>query len=112
MIDGRTPPVLSMLSSAEEIFRMRKKFRFVLLWTVISSLWLLISAILIVSDVILGNHYGPIAQDAFEVILTAIGLPLLLTSPYIIHSSSKGSTKLENFIKEFYPIWVKVRFEL
>ena len=112
MIDGRTPPVLSMLSSAEEIFKMRKKFRFVLLWTAIASLWLLISAILVVSEVILGKHYGPIALDAFAAILIVIGFPLLLTSPYVIKSSFNGSTKLENFIKEFYPIWVKVRFEL
>ena len=112
MIDGRTPPVLSMLSSAEEIFRMRKKFRFVFLWTVITSLWMLISAILMISDVILGGHYGTIALYVFVVILIGIGFPLLLTSPYIIKSSFKGSTKLENFIEEFYPIWIKVRFEL
>lgn len=112
MIDGRTPPVLSMLSSADEIFRMRKKFRFVLLWTITASIWVLISAILVVSDVILGKHYGPIVLDAFAVVLIVIGLPLLLTAPYVIHSSFRGSRKLENFIKEFYPIWVKVRFEL
>ncbi len=112
MIEGRTPPVLSMLSSAEEIFRMRRKFRFVLLWTITASIWVIISSVLFVSYIILGKHYGPLALDAFIVVLIVIGLPLLLLSPYIIYSSRKGSDRLENFIKEFYPIWIKVRFEL
>ena len=112
MIEGRTPPVLSMLSSAEEIFRMRKKFRFVLLWTITASIWVIISSVLFVSYIVLGKHYGPLALDAFIAILIVIGLPLLLLSPYIIYSSRKGSDRLENFIKEFYPIWIKVRFEL
>lgn len=112
MIEGRTPPVLSMLNSAEEIFRMRKRFRSVLLWAILASIWVIVSSVLLITYAVLGKHYGPFVIDAFVVILFLIGLPLLLMAPNTIYSSLKGSDKLEKFIEEFYPIWIKVRFEL
>ncbi|MEM0136448.1 MAG: hypothetical protein QXU18_14675 [Thermoplasmatales archaeon] len=112
MISGRTPPVLSMLSSAEDIFKMRSKYRFVLLWTIIASIWIIISSILVASYAILGKQYEPLALDAFVVLIIFVGIPLLATSFFAINDSKKGTTKLEKFIQEFYPIWVKARFEL
>ncbi len=112
MINGKTPPVLSMLNSAEDIFRMRKKYRFVLLWTITASIWIIASSALIILDIVLGKQYATFALDAFVALIIVIGIPLFITSFFAVNDSAKGSVKLENFIKEFYPIWVKVRFEL
>jgi hypothetical protein len=112
MIDGKNPPVLSMLNSAEKIFKMRRNFRFIFFWAILASVWIIISFAVFFAYLILPLPYKLIVLDSFVLLGFFIGLLILILSPYVILSSSKRTTQFEQFLSTFYPIWVKAKVEL
>ncbi len=112
MISGKNPPVLSMLNSAEKIFKMRRNFRFIFFWGILASVWIIISFAFFFAYLGSPLPYRLFLLYSFILIGFFIGLPILILSPYIILSSSKRTTQFEQFLSTFYPIWVKAKVEL
>lgn len=106
------PPVFSILESAESIYSMRKKFRLVLLWAIYASIW-----IILVSGLFAAYIVSPGVFKMYEIIAAAIlavfiGIPLFVIAIFVLPYSWKGASKIENFMSDFHPTWVKMQVEL
>ena len=105
-------PVLSILSSAESIYLMRRKYRFALVWTIISSIWLISMATLFTVFIIVAPNLKAIVALTAVVIVIVLGIPLFITTPFAIFYSRKTFQELDSFLSDFFPLWIRLKFEL
>ena len=106
-------PVLSLLDSAEAVFRAQGKYRFVQRWAILTSVWAM--AALVPLLLLLFLDLGDVADlvGTIWVIVLVIGSVIFsLLSPFAIGHAMKATRTLRDFLKDFYPVWYKVKFEV
>lgn len=112
MEDNSRIPILDLLGSAEALYKMREKYRFVVIWGILASLWLIILFVLLILYVILGRNFDKVLIYGISAISIFIGFPLIVTTFWLIPYSLESSRTMENFLLDFKPIWIKMRLEL
>ena len=93
------------------MYFMRRKFRFVLLWAIIASLWIIVVSILFAVYI-----FGPKVFQTTDILIIDIsaifiGIPLFFASIFVLPYSWNGAAKIEKFMTDFHPIWVKMQVE-
>lgn len=111
MPDPDRPPVFNILDSAEAIYSKRRQFRIVLLWAVFASIW-----IISVSTLFGLYTFGPKDLQTVEIYIVVVlsiflGLPIFIASVFVLPISWNSSNRLEDFMANFHPIWVKMQAE-
>lgn len=105
-------PVMSLLSSAESIYMLRKKYRFVFVWAIASGMWIIATTALFITYMLVGKNYQAGIIDAVALLAVILGFPIFITAWFTVNYSGKVSKQMEDFLKDFLPIWIKVRMEL
>lgn len=106
------PPVFSILESAESIYSMRKKFRLILLWALYASIWIILISGLFVAYIVSPGVFKMYEIYAAAILTILIGIPLFLAAIFVLPYSWEGANKIENFMSDFHPTWVKMQVEL
>jgi len=112
MVNTQNPPVMSMINSAEKIYKMRKSYELILIWAITASIWLITSVLIIIIGVIFFKPYEAFLIDILAIIAIAVGFPSFIISIPVIYLSWKSNKKLHSFTSKFYPLWVKIRVEI
>ena len=111
MPDPTRPPVFSILDSAESIYSMRNKFRLVLLWAIYASIWIILISALFVAFIVSPSVFKTYEIYAAAILTVFLGIPLFIIAILVLPYSWKGAIKIENFMSDFHPTWVKMQVE-
>lgn len=113
MNNSKVPPVLSMLSAAGDVFKSRKKFRLIFLYTFVSGIFILIEFVSFITYVFTkGTVVGDISLDIVVTFVLVLGFLLVVLSVPIVYYSKYSVRKFEAFVSNFYPIYLKTEIEL
>lgn len=105
--------MLTFLDAAEAVYRAQNKYRFVLAWAVGTSLWILATLLpLVIVDVFDLGPVGAFILDTWFYVLFVGLVVFAYFSPFALYWAWKASQTLNGFLKDFYPLWYKVRFEM
>ncbi len=111
MANAQNPPVMSMINSAEKIYKMRKSYELILIWAITASIWLITSVLILLIELIF-KPYATILTEILAIIAIVVGFPSLIISVPVIYLSWKSNKKLHSFTSKFYPLWIKIRVEI
>lgn len=112
MAEDRDTKIHNVLSSAGSIYRMRGSYKFILLWSAFASIWIIAMAILIGLFIFLPKTLDTAISGTIGAITLFLGLPILALSFITIYVAYKGYGRFNNFIFDFYPIWLSMRLDL
>lgn len=105
-------PVLTLLDAGEAVFRTRAKFRFVFGWTFATSVWIVVVAFLFVLPQMVGPGPGGSLAGLWLFVAVLGGVLFVVLGPQAMVYAWTGSKALESFLKDFFPLWFKLKLEL
>ncbi len=112
MSEPGDPRIHKVLSSAGSIYRMRGGYKFVLLWAVFASIWIITTATLFGLFYYLPKSFDTTVIGTATVVTMLLGIPVLVLAFLTIYVAYNGYKRFKVFIYDFYPIWLGTRLEL
>lgn len=91
---------------------MRGGYKFVLLWSVFASVWIIAIAVSFFLYIYLPKAYDTDVIRTVTVITLFLGFPVLALSFFTIYISYKGYKRFKVFTTDFYPMWLRTRLNL
>ena len=105
-------PILTLLDAGEAVFRTRAKFRFVFGWAFATSVWLVLVATLFVLQEIVGPGLRGSLTGLWIFVAVLGGVLFVVLGPQAMVYAWTGSKALESFLKDFFPLWFKLKLEM
>ena len=112
MPDPEKPAVFSMLNSADAIYSMRRRLKFVLLWSIFASFWIISISVFFVLFAFGPKQFQDIELVIMVALVITLGIALFFAAIFVLPYSWKGAKKIEDFMAEFHPIWIKMQIEI
>lgn len=105
-------PVLSVLASAESIYKLRNNYRFALYWSMALGIWLI--GVIGISILFAIFHYSTNSGEYFGFVLSVglAGVFFIFTTPVMILYAWRGSLRLSDFLNVFKPLWLRLKIEM
>ncbi len=105
-------PVLSVLASAESIYKLRNNYRFALYWSMALGIWLI--GVIGISILFAIFHYSTNSGEYFGFVLSVgiAGVFFIFTTPLMILYAWRGSMRLSDFLNVFNPLWLRLKIEM
>lgn len=102
----------NLVNAASSIYKVKQDFGLVFVWSLLSSIFTISVGTLFALYIFLPKAYGSDILIAVTSVVIALGIPVFIFA-FVNIFKAYGSSKLMNsFYLNFYPIWLKTRFDL
>ncbi len=112
MVDKKETGIHNFLSSASSVYRMRGGYKFVLLWSIFASIWVITIGTLFILFIYAPKELDNVFITGATLATLFLGIPVLVFAFITIVMAYRGYKQFKIFTSDFYPLWLRTRMEL